>query len=174
MKKNGVVVWLTGLSGAGKSTIAEQLVEFLKENQANFESLDGDVVRAVFQQTGFTRKERIDHLKKMGFIASLLEKHGVIVVASFVSPYRESRDLIRKMCSNFIEIYVSTPLHVCETRDVKGLYKKARKGEIDNFTGISDPYEPPLQPEISIDTSQVPISEAVKKIISCLKEKGFL
>ena len=118
--------------------------------------------------TGFTREERNEHVRRTGFLASRLEAHDVTVVASFVSPYRESRDFVRGLCRNFIEIYVATPLEECERRDVKGLYARARRGEISNFTGISDPYEPPEHPEISFDTRTVSVEEAGARILERL------
>lgn len=159
------VIWLTGLSGAGKSTIAEALVLKLKEKGIKTEHLDGDTVRAIFPQTGFTKEERIKHIKRVGFLASKLESNGIFVVASFISPYQESREFVRGICKNFIEVYVSTPLAECEKRDVKGLYKKARAGEIQNFTGISDPFEEPQNPELSIDTTNITVDNAVKLIL---------
>jgi adenylylsulfate kinase len=165
------VIWFTGLSGAGKSTIAEALVDALAARGENIEYLDGDRVRAAFPATGFTKEARDEHIQRIGFIASLLEKHGVIVVCSFVSPYRAARDRVRDMCQRFIEVYVATPLEECERRDVKGLYAKARSGAIPNFTGVSDPYEPPLQPELAIDTTRLSVDEAVAATIAVL-ERG--
>ncbi|RKY48414.1 MAG: adenylyl-sulfate kinase [Candidatus Neomarinimicrobiota bacterium] len=164
-KINSAVLWFTGLSGSGKSTIAEKLVPALKAAGLDVEHLDGDSVREIFPQTGFTKEERDLHIKRMGFMASLLEKHGVTVVCTFVSPYRDTRNLVRKMCRNFIEIYISTPLEECARRDVKGLYAKAKAGHISHFTGLDDPYEPPENPEISIDTTHLSVEEAVKRIL---------
>lgn len=163
------VIWLTGLSGAGKSTLAEALVERLKKKGIKTEHLDGDTVRAIFPSTGFTKEDRIKHVKRVGFLASKLESNGVYVVASFISPYKESRDFVRGLCNDFVEIHVSTPLEVCETRDVKGLYKKARSGEIQNFTGISDPFEAPENPEISIDTSNISVEKAIGRIMKVIE-----
>lgn len=164
------VLWFTGLSGSGKSTIAEKLVAGLEADGQEVEYLDGDRVREIFPQTGFTREERDLHIKRIGFIASLLEKHGVLVVASFVSPYREAREEVRRRCRRFIEIHVSTPLEECERRDVKGLYARARNGEIRNFTGISDPYEPPEHPEIELDTTGLSLDEACGQVLHYLEE----
>jgi adenylylsulfate kinase len=165
-KKLPAVIWFTGLSGSGKSTIAEKLVVELKENGVDVEHLDGDTVRDIFPGTGFTKEERDLHIKRMGFISSLLEKHGVTVVCTFVSPYRDTRDMVRRMCKNFIEVYISTPLEVCEQRDVKGLYKRARNGEIKHFTGLDDPYEAPTDPEIDVDTLTMNLQESVKNVLS--------
>lgn len=162
------VVWLTGLSGSGKSTIAEKLTAAMRARGLKVEQLDGDSVRALFPQTGFTRPDRDAHIRRVGFLASRLEENGVFVVASFVSPYQESRDFVRGLTKRFIEVYVSTPLDECERRDVKGLYARARRGEIPNFTGISDPYEPPAGPELVIDTRTVTADEAVHRIMALL------
>jgi adenylylsulfate kinase len=159
------VLWFTGLSGSGKSTIASRVQEELKRRGLQVEYIDGDVLRDVFPNTGFTRPEREEHLRRTGYMASRLAAHGVTVVASLVSPYRESRDFIRKLCRDFVEIYVSTPLEECERRDVKGLYARARRGEIRNFTGIDDPYEPPQQPELTLDTRVLSPVECVAKVL---------
>ena len=165
---NGMVIWLTGLSASGKTTIGQALADHLKEQGHRVEHLDGDLVRKMFPGTGFTREERDRHIKRIGYLAALLEKHDVYVVASFISPYREARGFVRSQCKNFLEVYVSTPLEVCEKRDPKGLYEKARKGEISNFTGISDPYEAPENPEIEIDTTGISVDEAVDRILDYL------
>lgn len=171
VKKLPAVLWLTGLSGSGKSTLAEELAKELASRGVELECLDGDVVRDIFPATGFTKAERDTHIKRMGFIASLLEKHEVTAVCTFVSPYRDTRDMVRAMCRNFIEIYISTPFEECERRDVKGLYAKARRGEITHFTGLDDPYEEPLSPEIVIDTTNSSIDDAVNKIIHYINQE---
>jgi adenylylsulfate kinase len=129
------------------------------------EYIDGDALREVFPSTGFTRAEREEHLRRTGYMASRLAAHGVTVVASFVSPYRDSRDFIRRLCPGFVEIYVATPLEECERRDVKGLYARARRGEIRNFTGIDDPYEAPERPELTLDTRALTVDEAVAAVL---------
>ena len=159
------VLWFTGLSGSGKSTIAARVYEELKRRGVDVEYLDGDALREVFPSTGFTRAERDEHLRRTGYMASRLAAHGVTVVASFVSPYRESRDFIRSICQEFVEIYVATPLDECERRDVKGLYARARRGEIRNFTGIDDPYEPPEHPELTLDTRALSVQECVALVL---------
>jgi adenylylsulfate kinase len=159
------VLWFTGLSGSGKSTIAVRVHQELVRKGVEVEYIDGDALREVFPHTGFTREERDEHLRRTGYLASRLEAHGVTVVASFVSPYRESRDFIRKLCRDFVEIYVSTPLEECERRDVKGLYARARRGEIRNFTGIDDPYEPPEHPEMTLDTRAFSVEECVAQVL---------
>lgn len=164
------VIWFTGLSGAGKSTISEAVYERMKKKGLKVEHLDGDAVRSIFPATGFSKEERNRHIKRVGFLASMLEKNGVFVIASFISPYKESRDFVRTLCSNFREVHVSTPLEVCEKRDAKGLYAKARKGEITQFTGIDDPYEIPQNPEITVDTSNQSIDESIDYV---MKKLGF-
>ena len=168
MSEKTRVIWFPGLSGAGKTTLAEKLAAYLKEKGVKCELLDGDTVRNIFPQTGFSKKERDEHVKRMGFLASMLERNGITVIASFISPYRESRDFVRKMCRNFVEVYVSTSLEVCEKRDVKGLYKKARSGEIKSFTGIDDPYEAPLHPEITINTAGETVEESLERLLKFL------
>ena len=166
------VLWFTGLSGSGKSTISEKVYAELKDRGYKIEHLDGDAVREVFPTTGFSKEERDSHVKRVGYVASLLQKHGVFVVASFISPYQDARDFVRDMCEDFTEIHISTPLEVCEERDVKGLYAKARKGEIDNFTGISDPYEEPENPELEIDTTDISPEEGVQMVLDYLQERS--
>ncbi|HKK58288.1 MAG TPA: adenylyl-sulfate kinase [Salinivirga sp.] len=164
------VIWFTGLSGSGKSTLAEALYKKMKSQNFKVEQLDGDIIRNIFPKTGFSKEERNRHVRRVGFLASKLEENGVTVIASFISPYRESRDFVRSQCQNFVEVYVSTPLEVCEERDVKGLYKKARKGEITQFTGIDDPYEAPENPEIEIDTSKHGIEDSVEMIMKRIRK----
>jgi adenylylsulfate kinase len=164
-RSHAPVLWFTGLSGSGKSTIAERVQEKLKEKGHEVEYVDGDALREFFPNTGFTRPEREEHLRRTGYMASRLAAHGVTVVASFVSPYRDSREFIRSLCPGFLEIYVSTPLEECERRDVKGLYSRARRGEIRNFTGIDDPYEPPEHPERMLDTRALTVDQCVARVL---------
>ncbi len=161
----GCVIWLTGLSGSGKTTLAKEVCRRLAAKTPRVEHLDGDAVREVFPLIGYDRDSRNDHIRRIGFLASRLEKHGVIVVASFISPYQESRDFTRKLCRHFIEVYLNAPLAVCESRDPKGLYKKAREGKITNFTGVQEPYEPPASPELTLDTSQLTVDRCVDLIL---------
>lgn len=165
------VLWFTGLSGSGKSTIAEKLVADMEADGVELEYLDGDRVRDIFPNIGFSKAERNEHVRRIGFLASMLEKHGVFVVASFVSPYEDARNFVRDMCKNYVEVYVSTPLDECERRDVKGLYAKARAGEISNFTGISDPYEPPNNPEIEVDTANISLEDACAIVTEYLEKR---
>jgi adenylylsulfate kinase len=166
------VLWFTGLSGSGKSTISEWVAGELRRRGHRIEQLDGDSIRDIFPKTGFTREERDGHIKRVGYLASKLEKNGVSVVASFVSPYEESRQFVRGLCRNFIEVYVATPLEVCETRDVKGLYAKARRGEIRNFTGIDDPYEPPSKPDIVLNTDGLTVEQAGRQVLDALRARN--
>jgi adenylyl-sulfate kinase len=172
--KKGFVLWFTGLSGAGKTTLADLVYEKLEQKGYNLEKLDGDIVRQhLTKDLGFSKKDRAANIERVAYVAQLLSKHGVGVISSFISPYRRERDLVRKMCPNFIEVYVNTPLKVCEKRDVKGLYTKARKGEIKNFTGIDDPYEPPEKPEIEVcgdkeEKIEELVGEIVKKVYKSL------
>jgi adenylylsulfate kinase len=159
------VLWFTGLSGAGKSTIANEVCRRLRDAHARVEYLDGDEIRNVFPNTGFSREERDAHIRRVGFLASRLEHYGVIVVCALISPYAASRAHVRGMCRRFVEVHVSTPLHECERRDVKGLYQRARRGEIQHFTGLDDVYEPPASPELRIDTTEISVNEAVDLVI---------
>lgn len=166
--KPPLVIWITGLPAAGKTTIGESLTKALKNHQLRVEHLDGDRLRKLFPDTGFSRKSRNSHIHRVGYLAGMLEKNGVTVIASFISPYRDARAFVRSQCKSFLEVYLSTPLDECEKRDPKGLYKKARSGQIENFTGISDPYEPPENPDIKIDTSNQNVEETVQIILKHL------
>lgn len=174
LREEGFVVWLTGIPSAGKSTIANRLASRLEESGNRIERLDGDIVRSVIPNIGFSKEEREMHIQRIGYSASLLEKHGVVVVCAFVSPYRESRDFIRGLCKNFIEVYVSTSVEECERRDVKGLYRKARAGEIANLTGLDGAYEVPENPEISIDTEHRDVESCVDEILSYLQQRELM
>lgn len=168
IKWKPTILWFTGLSGSGKSTISEQVFEIIKEKGYEVEHLDGDVIRDIFPKTGFSEEERNNHVKRVGYLASRLQAHKVFVIASFISPYKESRDFVRNLSEDFTEIYISTPFEECERRDVKGLYAKARSGEIKNFTGLDDPYEAPDNPEIEIDTTHIELDQAIKIVIEYL------
>ena len=165
------VIWLTGLSGSGKTTIANELMKRLKEKSVVPVILDGDEIRHAIKLQGFDEDSRKKHNLNVGYIASLFEKQGNIVIVSIISPYDDTRNEIRKMCSNFIEVYVSIALEVCIERDPKGLYKKAQLGEIKDFTGVSAPYYPPLNPEIILDTDNLNVNESASLIIDFLKKK---
>jgi adenylylsulfate kinase len=165
------VLWFTGLSGSGKSTIASRVQRELERRGVELEYIDGDALREVFPNTGFTRAEREEHLRRTGYMASRLAAHGVTVVASLVSPYRDSRAFVRRLCRGFVEIYVATSLEECERRDVKGLYARARRGEIPNFTGIDDPYEPPESPELTLDTRALSVDECTAKVLALFGDR---
>jgi adenylyl-sulfate kinase len=174
-KKDGVVVWLTGLSGAGKSTLAESLVPKLQALGRNVELLDGDVVRTHLSKgLGFSREDRDTHVGRVAFVAHLLARNGVVVLVAAISPVRETRDRARSLIGDFLEVHVSTPLEECIKRDVKGLYKRAMAGEIAQFTGISDPYEAPLSPELVVDTTALSLEAAGGRILAKLGELGYL
>lgn len=172
----GVTIWLTGLSGAGKSTIALALAEVLqKKGVQRLELLDGDIVRQnLTKGLGFSKEDRDENIRRIGFVAHLLTRNGVIVIVSAISPYREIRQEVSDRIGDFMEVYVNAPLEVCEQRDVKGLYKKARTGEIKQFTGISDPYDSPLSPTVECHTDQESIADSVEKILIKMIELGYL
>ncbi len=164
------VLWFTGLSGSGKSTLAELVHQNLEEKGYRVERLDGDTIRSIFPSTGFTKEERDSHVKRVGYLASMLEKNGVIVISSFISPYLDTRNFVRNMCNNFVEVFVDASLDECEKRDVKGLYKRARAGEIDHFTGIDDPYECPENPEITVSTENLSVDQSLEIIMKGIRK----
>jgi adenylylsulfate kinase len=174
-RKEGVVIWFTGLSGAGKSTLAEHIAPKLRAQGKRVEILDGDVVRTNLSKgLGFSREDRDTNIARIAFVAHLLARNGVVVITAAISPFRETRDSARKLIGDFVEVHVAPPLEECIKRDVKGLYKKAIAGEIQQFTGISDPYEEPAAPELRIDTSTVSVEEGSARILSKLRELGYL
>jgi adenylylsulfate kinase len=171
---NGLVLWLTGLSGAGKSTIASAVAPRLAERGHRVEVLDGDEVRTnLCQGLGFSREDRDTNIARIGYVAGKLAKHGVAVVVAAISPYREARDKVRASVGNFVEVHVAAPVTTCAQRDVKGLYAKALSGEIKNFTGVSDPYEEPLEPEIALHTEREPVEQSVEQVLAWLQAKGL-
>ncbi|MBI3753691.1 MAG: adenylyl-sulfate kinase [Deltaproteobacteria bacterium] len=177
MKQKGVTIWLTGLSGSGKSTIAVELEHALLENGHQAYILDGDNIRhGLNKNLGFSPENRSENIRRIGEVAKLFTDANIITITAFISPYRQDRENARKLQKDgeFIEIYVKCPLEVCEQRDTKGLYKKARAGEVKEFTGISAPYEEPLNPEITIDTSKLSVEESTKEIIGYLEKKGYV
>jgi adenylylsulfate kinase len=175
MNDPGFVIWFTGLSGAGKSTIAEELEREFQRRYLNYEILDGDVVRTHLSKgLGFSKADRDTNIRRIGWVARTLAKHGCISVCAAISPYRALRDEIRAETPRFVEVFVDTPLVVCEQRDVKGLYKKARAGEIKEFTGISDPYEAPLNPEVVCETHKESVQECAAKILRKCEALGYL
>lgn len=171
----GYVLWMTGLSGAGKTTIALLLEKELQERGCRFERLDGDVVReSLTRDLGFTKEDRDKNIERVSFVAKLLSRNGVGCVCSFISPYRAVRDQVRATTTHFIEVFIDAPLEVVMGRDVKGLYQKAIAGEIPNFTGISDPFEAPLKPEIHIHTDLETPAESAGRILSYLESIGYI
>ncbi len=174
-QKQGVTVWLTGLPSSGKSTLAHAVARELKGRGLPVEILDGDAVRTHLSKgLGFSREDRDLNVKRIGFVSQLLTRHGVFVIVAAVSPYREARDWCRKQIGNFVEVFVQTPVAVCEERDVKGLYKKARAGEIKDFTGVDDAYEEPQNPEVTVQTASENADESVEKILSGMQKLGYL
>lgn len=177
MKQKGVTIWLTGLSGSGKSTIAVELEHALLDNKHQAYILDGDNIRhGLNKNLGFSPEDRSENIRRIGEVAKLFTDANIITVTAFISPYMADRDNARKLQKEdeFIEVYVKCPLDVCEQRDTKGLYKKARLGEVKEFTGISAPYEEPLNPELTIDTSKMSIEESTRTIISYLEKKEYV
>jgi len=171
----GFTLWMTGLSGAGKTTIAKIVEARLKERGIKVERLDGDVVRqSLTRDLGFSKEDRDKNIERVAFVAKLLSRNGIGVIAAFISPYRAVRAMVRRETTNFIEVFVDAPLEVCMERDVKGMYAKAKAGEIPNFTGISDPYEPPDRPEIVIPTAHETPEQSANRIIAYLEERGFI
>ena len=174
-EERGFTLWFTGLSGAGKTTISEIVEHELKARGRQVEVLDGDIVRTNLSKgLGFSREDRIINVLRIGFVANLLTRNGVAVIVSAISPYKEARDQVRRRIIDFIEVYVDAPLEVCAERDVKGLYKKAFAGEIEQFTGVSDPYEPPVAPELHLKTSEEEPQESAQKVIEKLEFLGYL
>ena len=175
MNAPAFVIWFTGLSGAGKSTIAAELAREFDRRELNYEILDGDVVRTNLSKgLGFSKEDRDTNIRRIGWVARTLAKHGCITICAAISPYRAIRDEIRKDTGRFVEVFVDVPLDVAEQRDVKGLYKKARAGEIKEFTGISDPYEAPLHPEVVCATHEETVEQSAAKIVRRCEELGYL
>ncbi len=171
------ILWFTGLSGSGKSTLAHAVEEELFKMGKHTYILDGDNIRSgLNKDLGFSMEDREENIRRIGEVSKLFVDAGIITLTAFISPYKKDRDFVRNLVEEgeFIEIYVKCPLEVCEQRDVKGLYKKARAGIIKNFTGIDDPYEEPENPEITVETDRETIEESINKIISYLKDKGYL
>jgi adenylylsulfate kinase len=172
----GFTLWFTGLSGAGKTTISEIVERELRSRFGRVEVLDGDIVRTNLSKgLGFSREDRDTNILRIGFVAELLTRNGVGVIVSAISPFKEARDQVRRSIrEDFIEVYVDAPIEVCAERDVKGLYEKAFAGEILQFTGVSDPYEPPAAPELHIKTNEEEPQESARRVIAKLEELGYL
>jgi adenylylsulfate kinase len=171
----GFTLWFTGLSGAGKSTLAELVAAELRKRGRRVEILDGDEVRTNLSKgLGFSKEDRDTNIRRIGYVCKLLARNGVIAISAAISPYREIRDEVRAQHERFFEAYIRCPLDTLVERDVKGLYKKAIKGEIANFTGVSDPYEEPLKPEIVIDSSRETREESLRRLLHTLEEGGYI
>jgi len=175
MTHQGCAVWFTGMSSAGKTTAARLLENRLRAAGASVEVLDGDLVRTRLSKgLGYGKEDRDENIRRIGFVCELLSRHGVIVIVSAISPYRAVRDEVRAQIPQFIEVHMDCPLDVLIARDVKGLYKKALAGEITHFTGVSDPYEPPLAPEVTIHSDRESPQEGVEKVWRVLASRGLL
>ena len=175
-RQKGFTIWFTGLSCSGKSTLSKILeTELRKRGRTKIEILDGDVVRTNLSKgLGFNKEDRDTNIKRIGFVCKLLTRNGVVAIAAAISPYRSVRDYNRKEIGNFFEVYCKCPLEVCVRRDVKGLYKKALAGEIKNYTGVDDPYEEPLNPEVILETDRESHEQSVAKIIRKLEMLGYI
>lgn len=171
----GFTVWFTGLPRAGKTTIAQLVAGKLRELGCKVEVLDGDLVRTKLSQgLGFSKEDRDTNIRRIGFVCQLLSRNGVVAIAAAISPYRAVRDEVRQSIGRFVEVYVKCPVGVCEQRDFKGLYERARRGEIDNFTGVSDPYEEPFHPEVVCNTDEESPEESAANVIQRLVELQYL
>ncbi len=173
--KEGFVLWFTGLPCSGKTTVADMVAEKVKETGRKIERLDGDVVRqSLSADLGFSREDRAENIRRISFVSKMLSRNGVGVITTFVSPYKDIRRQVREKVTNYIEVYVDCPIEECKKRDVKGMYKKAKKGEIENFTGVSDPYEIPGEPEIVIHTDRETPKESCARVMVYLQWNGYL
>jgi len=173
--KRGFTVWFTGLSCSGKTTVSQGVAEELRKRGFKVEVLDGDVVRTNLSKgLGFSREDRDTNIKRIGFVCKLLSRNGAVAIGAAISPYRATRDYNRREIGDFVEVYCRCPLEVCIERDVKGLYKKALAGEIPNYTGISDPYEEPLNPEVVLETDKETKEESISKVIRKLEELHYI
>ncbi len=171
----GFTLWFTGLSGAGKSTISQLVEQRLRERGLKVELLDGDVVRTNLSKgLGFSKEDRDENIRRIGFVCELLSRNGVATIAAFISPYRAIRDEVRGKIANFVEVYVECPLDTLIARDVKGLYKRALAGEVKNFTGVSDPYEVPVNPEVVVRTNEQTPEQSATAVVRKLEELGYL
>src|SRR6059036_386701 len=172
---HGFVVWFTGLSGAGKSTIANALQSELTRRGRHSELLDGDELRTHLSKgLGFSKEDRDTNIRRIGYVARLIARSGGVAITAAISPYREVRDELRGQTPGFVEVFVRAPLDTLVERDTKGLYRKAIRGEIANFTGVSDPYEEPLSPEVVVDSSTESVEESLQRIFAALESNGFL
>jgi adenylylsulfate kinase len=174
-RERGAVIWFTGLSGSGKTTIAHLVEEQLVEAGAPVEILDGDVVRENLSKgLGFSKEDRDINIRRIAFVAHLLQRNGVFVITAAISPYRAIREEARVMIKDFVEVFADAPIEICEQRDVKGLYAKARAGELKGFTGVDDPYEPPAGPEVTCHTDEETVEQSAQKVIAKLVDLKYL
>jgi len=174
-EQTGFTLWFTGLPCSGKSAVADRVAAILKDRGLRVERLDGDIVRReLTRDLGFSKKDRDENIRRVTFVTKLLSRNGVAVLTSFISPYREMRDHARQEATNFLEVYAKCPVDVCMQRDVKGMYQKAIRGEIKEFTGVSDPYEEPLNPEIVLETDKETLEQSVDKVLAKLGELGYI
>ena len=175
MPHKGFTLWFTGLSGSGKSTLANGLAREFRQREYQVELLDGDELRThLSKDLGFSKEDRDTNVRRIGYVAKLLSRNGVIAITAAISPYRDTRNEVRRDHGEFVEIYAEASVEKLTGRDVKGLYKKALAGEVKNFTGISDPYEPPVNPEVVVHTDRESVEESLDKILTFLEEKGFI
>ncbi|MDQ3856446.1 MAG: adenylyl-sulfate kinase [Chloroflexota bacterium] len=175
MEHRGFTVWFTGLSGAGKTTLADRLEPILRERGLKVEKLDGDVIRTNLSKgLGFSKEDRDTNIRRIAFVCQLLTRNGVAVITSAISPYREVRDEARHTIGDFVEVYVRCSIDELSRRDVKGLYRKALAGELPNFTGVSDPYEEPLSPDVTVDSELEDVDTSLHKVVEKLEELGYL
>ncbi|HBO16909.1 MAG: Adenylyl-sulfate kinase [Candidatus Moranbacteria bacterium GW2011_GWE2_35_2-] len=171
--KKGIVIWLTGLPCSGKTTLSKEIEKYFQQKNLPIQRLDGDVVReTISKDLGFSKKDRDINIERLSYVAQMLSDNGVNVVSAFVSPYQKMRDFTRSLCENFVEVYVKCDIEECKKRDVKGMYAKAAKGQIKDFTGVDDPYENPKNPEIVVSTEKENIKESVEKIINYLEKNN--
>jgi adenylylsulfate kinase len=175
MPHKGFTLWFTGLSGAGKSTLANRLAQEFRQRDYRFELLDGDELRTHLSKgLGFSKEDRDTNVRRIGYVAKLLSRNGVIAITAAISPYRDTRNEVRREHGDFIEVYAEAALEKLTERDVKGLYRKALAGEITNFTGVSDPYEPPAAAEVVVHTDRESVDESLDRILTFLEEKGYI
>ncbi len=175
MEQKGCCVWFTGLPCSGKTTVADLVAEELKKRNLRVERLDGDIVRqSLTRDLGFSKEDRDKNIERVTFVAKLLSRNGVAVLVTFVSPYRKARNKAREECTNFVEVFVDTPVEECEKRDVKGMYAKARAGEIKDFTGVDDPYEPPEHPELVLETVETTEEESCRQVLEKMEQLGLI
>jgi adenylylsulfate kinase len=176
MKKHqGFTIWFTGIPCCGKTTIADQVAILIKKKDYTVERLDGDIVRqGITKDLGFSKKDRDENIRRVTFLAKMLTRNNVVVLVTFVSPYKKQRRKARKEIERFVEVYVRCPVEICMKRDVKGMYQKALEGKIKHFTGVDDPYEEPEHPELILNTDRESVEESVSKVLQKIEELGYL